>query len=331
MRKMIPVLLILALALCTVSPVAAQEQQAPRKKRVAILDFDYGTVRSYVAGLFGTDVDVGKGISDLLVKHLVQDGTYSVIERKMLDKILAEQNFSNSDRANPTSAAQLGKILGVDAIIVGTITQFGGETKSTKVGGAGAGIGGFGIGGFGRSKSKAIVTVDARVIDIDTAEILAVADGKGESSRSSTSLLGGGGNWRGFGAGGVDFGSSDFQETILGEAVKLAVEGMSKGLIESNEKLKARTVVVEGLVAAVDAGVIVLNVGTNAGLKVGDQLSVERVSREIKDPATGQVIRRLTSKIGVLRITEADAISALCAIVSGEGVKVGDMVKTVTQ
>jgi len=328
---MTPVVLILALTLCAASPAAAQEQQAPRKKRVAILDFDYGTVRSYVAGLFGTDVDVGKGISDLLVKHLVKDGTYSVIERKMLDKILAEQNFSNSDRANPTSAAQLGKILGVDAIIVGTITQFGGETKSTKVGGAGGGIGGFGIGGFGRSKSKAIVTVDARVIDIDTAEILAVADGKGESSRSSTSLLGGGGNWRGFGAGGVDFGSSDFQETILGEAVKLAVEGMSKGLIESNDKLKARTVVVEGLVAAVDAGVIVLNVGTNAGLKVGDQLSVERVSREIKDPATGQVIRRLTSKIGVLRITEADAISALCAIVSGEGVKVGDMVKTVTQ
>ena len=109
MRRMIPVFLVLALVLAAVSPVAAQEQQAPRKKRVAILDFDYGTVRSYVAGLFGTDVDVGKGISDLLVKHLVQDGTYSVIERKMLDKILAEQNFSNSDRANPTSAAQLGK------------------------------------------------------------------------------------------------------------------------------------------------------------------------------------------------------------------------------
>ena len=327
MKRFLLACLMVAIAM----PALAQTQGQPRKKRVAILDFDYGTVHSYVSALFGADVDVGKGIADLLVKHLVKDGTYSVIERKMLDKILAEQNFSTSDRANPASAAQIGKILGLDAIIVGSITQFGGETKNTKVGGVGGGIGGFGIGGFGKKKTKAIVTIDARVIDIDTAEILAVADGKGESSRSSTSLLGGGGNWRGFGAGGVDFGSSDFQETILGEAVKLAVEGMSKGLIESNEKLKARTVVVEGLVAAVDAGVIVLNVGTNAGLKVGDQLSVERVSREIKDPATGQVIRRLTSKIGVLRITEADAISALCAIVSGEGVKVGDMVKTVTQ
>jgi len=331
MRKLISFAVVFALLLIAVSPALAQEQQAPRKKRVAILDFDYGTVRSYVAGLFGTDVDVGKGISDLLVKHLVQDGTYSVIERKMLDKILAEQNFSNSDRANPATAAQLGKILGVDAIIVGTITQFGGEDKNVKVGGAGGGFGGFGIGGFGRKKSKAIVTVDARVIDIDTAEILAVADGKGESSRSSTSLLGGGGSWGGWGAGGVDFGSSNFQETIIGEAVKLAVEDMTKDLVASNDRLKVRTVVVEGLVAAVDGGVIILNVGAKTGLKLGDELSVERVGREIKDPATGQVIRRMTNKIGVVKITEIDDISAVCTLVSGTDIQVGDMVKTITQ
>jgi len=330
MRKLISFAVVLALVLLAFSPATAQDQ-APRKKRVAILDFDYGTVRSYVAGLFGTDVDVGKGISDLLVKHLVQDGTYSVIERKMLDKILAEQNFSNSDRANPSTAAQLGKILGVDAIIVGTITQFGGEDKNVKVGGAGGGWGGFGVGGFGRKTSKAIVTVDARVIDIDTAEILAVADGKGESKRSSTSLLGGGGNWRGFGAGGVDFGSANFQETIIGEAVKLAVEDMTKDLVAANGRLQARTIMVEGLVAAVDAGVIILNVGAKTGLKVGDELSVERVGREIKDPATGQVIRRMTSRIGVVKVTEIDDISAVCALISGSDIKVGDMVKTVTQ
>jgi hypothetical protein len=57
-----------------------------------------------VAGIFGQDVDIGKGISDLLVTYLVKDGSYSVIERKALDKILAEQNFSNSDRANPTKS-----------------------------------------------------------------------------------------------------------------------------------------------------------------------------------------------------------------------------------
>jgi curli biogenesis system outer membrane secretion channel CsgG len=182
-------ILYVALMLAPVLPAVAEAQTAapqPRKKRVAILDFDYGTVRTNSAAVFGTDVDVGKGIVDLLVKGLVTDGTYSVIERAALDKILAEQNFSNSDRANPSSAARIGKLLGVDAIIVGSITQFGNETRNTNVGGAGGGFGGFGIGGFGRRSSKAIVTIDARLVDIDTGEILGVADGKGESKREST-------------------------------------------------------------------------------------------------------------------------------------------------
>jgi curli biogenesis system outer membrane secretion channel CsgG len=330
MRKILPFCLMFGLALPGVAQNQAQPAQ-PRKKRVAIIDFEYGTVRSYAAGLFGTDVDVGRGICDLLVKHLVQDGTYSVIERRMLDKILAEQNFSTSDRANPATAAKIGKIIGLDAIIVGSVTQFGGETQQTKIGGAGGGIGGFGIGGFSHKKSKAIVSIDARMIDVDTAEILGVADGKGESKREGTSMLGGGGNWRGFGAGGADFSSSGFQETIIGEAVKAAVEQLSTGLVSQNDKLKVRQVVVEGLVALVEGDQVVLNVGAKTGLKVGDQLSVDRVTREIKDPATGQVIRRMTTKIGVVQVTEIDDISAVCKIVAGADFKVGDAVKTVTQ
>src|SRR5581483_10955843 len=70
---------------------------AQNKKLVAVLDFDYGTVRSAVQAYFGTDQDVGKGISLLLEQKLVQDAKYRVIDRNSLDKILKEQNFSNSD------------------------------------------------------------------------------------------------------------------------------------------------------------------------------------------------------------------------------------------
>ena len=334
MKKTFQYLLAIALAGSMCSAAAQEASQAPaqpRKKRVAIIDFEYGTVRTAVAGLFGTDIDVGRGICDLLVKHLVNDGSYTVVERRMLDKILAEQNFSTSDRANPATAAKIGKVLSLDAIIVGSITQFGRETKETKVGGAGGGLGRFGIGGIGTKKSKAIVSIDARLIDVDTAEILAVADGKGESKRDSTSLLGGGGSWHGFGGGAVDFGSKDFQETIIGEAVKAAVEQLSTSVIGAKDKLHARTVVVEGLVAAVEGVTVILNVGAKAGVKVGDQLSIERVTKEIKDPATGNVIRRMTSRIGVIQVTEADDVSAVAKIVSGSGFKVGDMAKTVTQ
>ncbi|MBZ5694459.1 MAG: curli production assembly protein CsgG [Acidobacteriia bacterium] len=313
------------------APAGAPAPAGGRKKRVAVFDFDFGTVQSASNAAFGQNIDVGKGISDLLVKYLVQDGTYSVIERKALDKILAEQNFSNSDRANPASAAKLGKLLGVDAIIVGSVTQFGNDTKKTNVGGGGGGFGGFGVGGFSHSKTKAIVNLDARIVDIDTAEILGVAEGHGESSRSSTGLLGGGGHWGGWGGGAVDFGSSDFQQTILGEAVKLSVEQMSKGLIEDNSKLSIRTVIVSGLVAAVDGGQVVLNVGAKSGVKVGDTLSIERITKEIKDPATGAVLRRLSTPIGVVRVTDVDDISSIASPVSGAGFKVGDAAKTVTQ
>ncbi len=313
------------------APVAAPAQPQGRKKRVAVFDFDYATVQTASSALFGTNVDVGKGISDLLVKYLVQDGTYSVIERQQLDKILAEQNFSNSDRANPASAAKLGKLLGVDAIIVGAVTQFGNDNKSQKIGGGGGGWGGFGVGGFSHKKSKAVVSIDARIVNIDTAEIMAVAEGHGESSRSSVGLLGGGGNWHGWGGGAVDFGSSDFQQTIIGEAVKKAVEQMSQGLIQDAPKVETRTVVVEGLVAAVVNGQVVLNVGKKDGVKVGDQLSIERVTMEIKDPATGKVIRRMTSPVGIVRVTDVDDVSAVTSPVSGSGFKVGDEAKTVTQ
>jgi len=313
------------------TPAGAPAAPQGRKKRVAVFDFDFATVQTASAAAFGQNIDVGKGITDLLVKYLVQDGTYSVIERKALDKILAEQNFSNSDRANPASAAKLGKLLGVDAMIVGSVTQFGNETKNTNVGGGGGGFGGFGIGGIKHSNSKAIVNIDARIVDIDTAEILGVAEGHGESSRSSTSLLGGGGNWHGWGGGAVDFGSSDFQQTILGEEVKASVEQMSAGLIADNVKLMTRTIIVSGLVAAVDGGQVVLNVGSKTGIKVGDQLSIERITRTIKDPATGQVLRQMTIPVGVVRVTDVDDISAVCTPVSGAGFKVGDAAKTITQ
>ena len=67
------------------------------------------------------------------------------------------------------------------------------------------------------------------------------------------------------------------------------------------------------------------------GVKVGDQLSVLRVTKEIKDPATGNVLRRLTTSVGTVKATDVDDVSTICSPVSGSGFKAGDMVKTVTQ
>src|SRR5579884_1369055 len=160
--------------------------QAPQK-RVAVLNFDYATVQSSVASIFGTNQDIGKGIADMLVDRLVSDHIYTVIERKAMDKLLAEQNFSNSDRADANTAVRLGKLLGVDAIVIGSITQFGRDDKSTNIGGGG--IGGsiahrYGLGGVGHRESKAVVDISARLVSVETGQILATATGHGTSERS---------------------------------------------------------------------------------------------------------------------------------------------------
>jgi curli biogenesis system outer membrane secretion channel CsgG len=314
-------------------PASAQTGQAASKRRprIAVLDFDYGTVQSYTNGMFGGNVDVGKGITDLLITGLVKDGTFSIIERQALEKIMAEQNFSNSQRADSTSAARLGKLLGVDAIIVGSITQFGNETKKVGVGGGGGSWGGYGVGGIGHSNSKANVSITARIVNVDTGEILGVAEGTGTSSRSSTSLLGGGGHGWSNGNGNVNFGSSDFQATIIGEATKQAVDKLTADVVSNAPKIAVRTITIDGLVAAVDSGQIILNVGKKAGVNLGDQLEVVRVTKEIKDPTTGDVIRRLTSSIGIIKATDVDDSSAVCSPVSGSGFQVGDHVKAVSQ
>src|SRR5205085_3062468 len=92
---------------------------ADQKKSVAILNFDYSTVQSGVAAIFGTNQDIGKGVADLLVEKLVKSGQFRVIERKAIDKILSEQNFSNSDRADPNTAAKIGRLMGADAMVMG--------------------------------------------------------------------------------------------------------------------------------------------------------------------------------------------------------------------
>ena len=127
----------------------------PQRHRIAVLDFNYATVMSASQAVFGTNVDIGKGISDMLIDRLVNDGDYRVIERNEIDKILNEQNFSNSNRADPSTAAKIGHILGVDAVIVGDITQFGRDDKNRNIGGMlGKWGSGYGLGGRGHAQSQ---------------------------------------------------------------------------------------------------------------------------------------------------------------------------------
>ena len=221
------------MSLAGATDVSAQS----KRPTVALLDFDYGTVQQWWSGNW----DIGKGISDMLVDELVNDGTYRIIERKRLDAILAEQNFSNSERADPSAAtmAKVGKVLGVKYLIVGSITKFGTEQKKQGVGGGGFGYGGFGIGKVGREKGKANVAITARMIDVVDCGDHGQRQGRGHvvaqrpAARRRRRRLAAAPGWAR-----LTMSSSDYRETILGEATELAVKEVAAKLVAAKGRLE---------------------------------------------------------------------------------------------
>ncbi|MDZ4836126.1 MAG: CsgG/HfaB family protein [Candidatus Melainabacteria bacterium] len=309
-------LLIAAVFLLNMAPLPAH---ADAKRRIAIMPFDSGSYASAIA-----NVDLGSAIASMLTTKLVNDGTYRLIDRQMLDSVMKEQNLSVSDRADPATACKIGKILSVDAIVVGSITQFGQENKSSSASlptGYIPGIpyvGGFGgFGSFRSSKSKTKVSIDAKVIDINTTEILAAMQGTGEASR------------KGGGIGG--FSSDTYGESaIADEATIQAVDSLSGQIVTAsakipdNQSLIAKNV--EGKIADITGNTATVNVGKKSGVQVGSKLNVQRSVKKITDPDSGKIIKEVFSTIATITIKEADDTSA-SGDISGTGVKVGDSVK----
>ena len=310
------VVLILTLMIVVFSVVPSYGQ----KKKIAVLNFDYGTIRDR---WWPGDWDIGRGITDILVTQLVKDGTYSVVERNRLDAVLSEQKLGMSGVVDAATAAQIGRVLGVSAVIVGSITKFSLDTRTIDTGGAGRM---FGLGGeVGISTTTALVYIDARMIDTTTAEIIAVSEGRGQEVKRGMRVSAS--NYRGFGH--LGFGGSGFQETILGKATRQSVEQVAKEVIAAHKKTAAEATV-RAKVAYAGDGMVIVDAGKDAGIEVGQTLYVITVKKEIKSPTTGEVIKRLTEVGAELKVTEIDEKSATATVTKGniEAIKEGDDVCT---
>lgn len=104
-----------------VEQLAAQIVQAmPEGKqlRVAVADFP---------DLQGVGSDLGRYIASRLTTRLAQNPKFFVIERQRLGQVLAELKFSLSDLVDPAKAKRLGQMAGVEAIIVGTLSDLGSQ------------------------------------------------------------------------------------------------------------------------------------------------------------------------------------------------------------
>jgi curli biogenesis system outer membrane secretion channel CsgG len=209
--------------------VASAQSERPI---VAVMDFDYSAVNNWWSGVWG-NYDVGKGVADMVVDELINDGNFRVVERKRIDTVLAEQDFAQSDRADPSAAkmAQIGKVLGVRYIITGSITKFNTSDKKYGAGGIVKGP----LGGLGFKKSKSEVQLNARVIDATTGEILVAAKGKGDSGKGGGVTVAGGASGIG---GGFSMGSSEYRASALGEAQEEACMDLVENIVKRRKRLQ---------------------------------------------------------------------------------------------
>lgn len=95
-------------------------KSVPEQKqlRVAVTDFPTLGPQAVISNL-------GRYIAERLTTRLSQNPQFSVIERRRLGQVLGELKFSMSDLVDPDKAKQLGKMLGVEALVVGSLSDLG--------------------------------------------------------------------------------------------------------------------------------------------------------------------------------------------------------------
>ncbi len=122
--------------------LTAPETRLTEIKRLSVLDFSGEKGRQLtdylIVELMKTDRGI-KSISGGLFSAAKEGKTfqkgartnlYSVVERDQIDKVLKEQNFSNSGIVDDAQATQIGKVLGIDAIISGSVSYTSKDEQS---------------------------------------------------------------------------------------------------------------------------------------------------------------------------------------------------------
>ncbi len=188
-------------------PAHAQVEKSKRP-RVAVLEFPAAKNAYEGWNWWGdnhnSESRTASVIQDLFVTELAEVGAGKIrlIDREALDKIRAEQNLGQSGDVDPATAVKLGKLLGVKYMITGKITRFAFKKSGFSTGGlTGWGVGqltgnhalGAVAGDVKIGKAEFSGRLDARVIDVESGEIIGAAGDDSKVSNVGVKVAGTGG------------------------------------------------------------------------------------------------------------------------------------------
>ncbi len=169
------------LALCGVALLAVvlvpalSSAAAGAKPRIAVLEFKNKADNQwwYHGG--------ATAAQDVFVTELVKSGKFTVVDREQLDAMMQEKHLTQSGDIDKSTAMKLGKLLGLNYLLTGAVTEYG----NTDVSGGG--------GGVSAGKRKFVAALNARLINASTGEIVWADEASQEESSIKVSVFGFGG------------------------------------------------------------------------------------------------------------------------------------------
>jgi curli biogenesis system outer membrane secretion channel CsgG len=251
------------------------------KRKVAIGRFSNESM--YGRGLLlDTDLDpLGKQASDILATLLEHSNRFLVFERPDLVKIEREQALAGE-----------GNLVGVDALILGSITEFGRATE---------GKSGF-LSSTKRQRVRSVVNL--RLVEVSTGRVFFAADGTGEAVTESGEIAG--------------FGSrAEYDATLNEKAITAAIGEVLDELIRQLEARPWRTYLLD-----IQGDLVYVSGAHRQGLKAGDELAVMRAGKTVVSRQTGLPIELPGTEIGRLVVKTQFGDSevnegSICEVVSG--------------
>ena len=145
------------------------------KPRIAVLEFKNKADNQWWYSHGAT------AAQDVFVTELVKSGKFRVVEREQLDALMKEKGLTLSGDVDKSTAVRVGKLLGVNYLLTGAVTEYG----NTNVGGGG--------GGVYAGKKKFVAALNARLIDSSTGDIAWADEASQEETSVKVSVFGYGG------------------------------------------------------------------------------------------------------------------------------------------
>jgi curli biogenesis system outer membrane secretion channel CsgG/TolA-binding protein len=142
-------LVFIALLLCT---LFVTEGEAADRIRLGVVGF-----ASKAEGVSDEQAGI---ITDLLTRTLASSQSIALMEREQISRIGEELHFDMSGLVDPEMAAEIGRIKGLQYMVLGSVTELA-ESASATI-----------VPIIGSAKHEARATIDARIVDVETSEVL---------------------------------------------------------------------------------------------------------------------------------------------------------------